>query len=157
MGQSKTEDLHATPRCFPHEPYDFFEGWERSVRLALKLGEIVLEPESLPEAWVEGEDYDGSSADDAPHLREGDPRIGEVVQGKHTGGALRMTVSQRQPLGSRGYLTEAEDLLRLPPHGRRRLDGHDAVAQPGQGEGIVAGPGTDVDDLTTFRQLEQPG
>ena len=127
------------------------------MRLAPKLGEIVLEPEPLPQARVEGEDHDGASTDDTPHLREGGSRVGEVVQGEYTDGALRATGGQRQPLSGRGRPTDTENLSSLPPDGRRRLDCDHAVAEASQGGGVVAGPGADVEDLTALRRPEQPG
>ena len=117
VGESKVKDLHAaSSRCLPYQAYDIFEGREGPMRLAPKLGEIALEPEPLPQARVEGEDHDGASADDAPHLREGGSRVGEVVQGEYPDGALRATIGQRQPLSGRGHPTDTENLSRLPPH-----------------------------------------
>jgi hypothetical protein len=151
MGESKVGDLRAaSSRCLPNQAYDIFEGREGPMRLAPRLGEIVLEPEPLPQARVEGEDHDGTPADHTTHLREGGPRVGEVVQGEHTDGALRATVGQRQPLGGRGHPTDTGSLSSLPPHGRRRLDGDHTVAEASQGGCVVAGPGADVEDLTAF-------
>ena len=110
------------------------------MRLAPKLGEIVLEPEPLPQARVEGKDHDGTSAEDTPHLREGGPRVCEVVQGEYTDGARRATVGQRQPLSGRGHPTDTRNLSSLPPQSRRRLHGDHAVAEASQGGGVVAVP-----------------
>src|SRR5215210_4807020 len=83
VGEPKVGDLHAAcPRCLPYQACYIFEGREGPMRLAPKLGEIILEPEPLSQARVEGEDHDGTPADDTPHLRKGGTRVGEVMQGE---------------------------------------------------------------------------